>query len=270
MGEVKAFAGALLGLALAGCAHVRPLPHGAGYTAMGSSYAAGAAMGGIRPGTPQRCGRSVLNYATLVATRLGLDLSDASCGGATTAQILGPWNELPAQIDAVGPGTRLVTITIGGNDVSFVQNLSAEGCTVGPTRCGPVRQVTEADWMLLAAAMRRIVLEVRAKAPQARIIFVDYVTIVPAHERCPALRLSPGDAEAMRTVATRLAALTASVARNERVELLAASRLSAHHTACDKAPWSVGAPGSAPGTPWHPNAAGHAAIADALVKMLRR
>ncbi|GGC13951.1 hypothetical protein GCM10011494_35940 [Novosphingobium endophyticum] len=37
-------------------------------------------------------------------------------GGATTAHILGPWNELPAQIDALTDDTALVTVTIGVAD----------------------------------------------------------------------------------------------------------------------------------------------------------
>ena len=51
-------------------------------------------------------------------------------------------------------------------------------------------------------------------------------------------------------------------------DLLAAGKLSGNHTPCDKEPWGVAAPGSAPGVPWHPNAAGHDAIAQALVRML--
>jgi phospholipase/carboxylesterase len=39
-----------------------------------------------------------------------LDLTDASCSGATTQHLLAPWNELPAQLDALRPDTRLVTV----------------------------------------------------------------------------------------------------------------------------------------------------------------
>src|SRR5690348_15938455 len=91
-------------LALAGCATTTAQqPHtvspGARYVSLGSSYAAGAGIGRLVPGTPQRCGRTENNYAHLLAARMHLELVDVSCGGATTAHILGPWNELPAQLD---------------------------------------------------------------------------------------------------------------------------------------------------------------------------
>ena len=110
-------------LALAGCATTlaqqpHSIPPGAQYVSLGSSYAAGAGIGTLVPGTPQRCGRTGNNYARQLAARLHLDLIDASCGGAKTSHTLGPWNELPPQVDAVTPATKLVTITIGGNDLN--------------------------------------------------------------------------------------------------------------------------------------------------------
>ena len=53
---------------------------------------------------------------------------DVSCSGATTAHILKRWGGLPPQIDAVTPAARLVTVTIGGNDVGYVGGLMAASC----------------------------------------------------------------------------------------------------------------------------------------------
>ena len=50
------------------------------YVALGSSFASGP---GIDPLLDARCGRSGSNYAHLVAERLGYDLVDVTCGGAT-------------------------------------------------------------------------------------------------------------------------------------------------------------------------------------------
>ena len=49
------------------------------------------------------------------------------------AHVLAPWNELPAQIDAVTPDTRLVTITIGGNDLNYIGNLFMVGRCISVT-----------------------------------------------------------------------------------------------------------------------------------------
>ena len=254
-------------LAAASAASAKPaVPEGARYVAMGSSYAAGPGLGALKPGTPARCSRSPANYSTLLAARLKLDLVDVSCGGATTAHILGPWNELPAQIDAVTADTRLVTVTIGGNDVSFVRNLAIGMCK--GASCPPQLIPTEADWTKLETNLRAIVSKVRERAPQARVLFVDYISILPEGRVCPATPLEGRNLAVVRNIYRRLAAVTAKAARAERAELLAAGALSRRHTPCDAQPWSIGAPGSAPGTPWHLNAAGMQAVAEALARKL--
>ncbi len=255
-------------LALSACAHIPAMQPHAHYVAMGSSYAAGTSIESTKPGTPARCGRSPRNYASLLASRLSLDLIDVSCGGATTANVLGRWSELAPQVEAVTAQTRLVTITIGGNDVGYVRNLMAGTCPAGSPRCMPPQVVTEADWSKLGIALHGIVQQVRTRSPNARIVFVDYIRLIPERGTCAALGLRADAAAASRKAWDRLGAITAEVARSDHADLLSAGKLSGTHTPCDKEPWGVGAPGSAPGVPWHPNAAGHAAIAQALVRML--
>ena len=107
---------------------------------MGSSYAAGAGMGPLQQGSPERCLRTTNNYPSLLAKRLSLRLTDVSCGGATTTHLLSAWNELPAQLDAVTDATRLVTVTIGGNDINYMGALFGGSCRAGvPGRAGKWR-----------------------------------------------------------------------------------------------------------------------------------
>lgn len=268
---------AAIGLSLLTAAPVaaKPvLPAGARYAALGSSYAAGPGTGELKPGTPARCSRSRANYATLLAERLHLDLVDATCGGATTAHILGPWNELPAQLDAVSADTRLVTITIGGNDVNFVRNLYGAECAgkaanaEARAKCTQSLLPVDTDWEKLSGNLRSIVRQIRAKAPSARVIFVDYQTVVPRGATCPAVPFDAAGLAAMRAQAARLASVTASAARAEGAEVLRAGALSRNHSPCDAQPWMIGSPGTAPGTPYHPNAAGMRALADALARKL--
>jgi lysophospholipase L1-like esterase len=263
------------GLLAAGTATAKPtIPAGARYVSMGSSFAAGPGTGELKPETPARCTRSQANYPTLLAQRLHLDLVDATCGGATTAHILGPWNELPAQLDAVSPETRLVTITIGGNDVNFVRNLHGAECSGKATsaevraKCTQSLLPGEADWTKLSGNLRDIVRRIRRTAPAARVIFVDYQTVLPHGRACPAVPFDATGLATMRAQAARLASVTASAARAERAEVLHAGALSRSHSPCDAQPWMVGSPGSAPGTPYHPNAAGMRAVADALARRL--
>lgn len=267
-------------LALSACTHLQPgLTHNDRYVAMGSSFAAGAGINGIKPGTPQRCGRSAANYATLLSKKLGLALDDQTCGAATTAHILGQWNELPPQIEAVTPDTRLVTVTAGGNDIGYVTNLFAASCPAGGgfmvegvrRPCPPMAPPTAEAFMKLEANLRAITREVRRRAPKARVVFVQYVKLVP-DKPCPAAQLSPEGALLTRQIGEQLARVTARAAEAEGAEVLPVNELSRGHTLCDPDKWSVGPqPGGreAP-APWHPTEAGHAAIAAELEKLLLR
>jgi lysophospholipase L1-like esterase len=261
---------------LTACANPNSPPLGSSpakvrYVAMGSSYAAGPKLGNPKPNTPKRCGRDFGNYATIVAQRLEFELIDVTCSGATTAHILEPWNELPAQLDAVTPDTGLVTITIGGNDVDFALNLYISACDASKIErpCPTVRSPGEAAWLTLEGNMTAIAQRVRLQAPKAKLIIVDYITIVPA-SACDAAPLSAENIDLMRGVASRLAELTGKVARQSGAELVSAGALSQSHTPCDAEAWSTGITDNMEAAPWHPNGAGMQAIADALIVELQK
>jgi len=271
--------GLTLALVLGGCAHaagrVAALPQGASYVAMGSSYAAGAGIGPNQPGSPARCNRTVNNYPSLLAKGLGLALTDVSCGGATTAHVLGAWDELPPQIDAVKAGTRLVTITVGGNDLGFVGVLFEGSCRAGVTAFGPCRtaHVPEAaDYAALGTNLRKIITEIRSRAPAARIVFIQYVSVMP-DALCDKTVIAPEQAGQARIIARRLAEVTSEAAHAGGAEVLDSDTLSRTHTPCAAEPWSTGFYPDYPrssGAPWHPSAAGHAAIAGLLMDALGR
>lgn len=270
---------ALLLIASAACAPLPkaasiPLPAGGRYVAMGSSFASGPLLGPLKPGSPPRCARTVSNYPALLAQRLGLTLVDVSCGGARTQHILGPWNELPAQIESVTADTRLVTLSIGGNDLGYVTGLIAASCRAGaPFRPGPCAAKvtpTEEDFAKLESNLQEIVRQVTARAPTAKLVLVQNLTLVPPAS-CAAVTIDPADAEASRAIGLRIAEITAKVARATKTTLLSSDLLSRQHTACSPAPWTVGmSPGydGSKGAPWHPTAAGMRAVADALAAEL--
>ena len=281
MGKAVKLAVTLSALLLAGCAAQTPpamstsLPEGARYVAMGSSFASGPGLGQEKPGTPPRCTRSALNYATLLAARLHLQLDDQTCGGATTGHVLGPWNELPPQIAAVTPDTALVTVTIGGNDLSYIINLMASSCRKGEMMNIPGRQIpcfaprypVEADYARVEASLTQIARSVRERAPGAKLVFVQYVTLVP-EQPCAVVPITPEGIPPVRAIGERLAAITAKVAVENGAMVLPADSLSRTHTPCDAQPWSNGFGPTMQGVMWHPNAAGMAAIADALAGRL--
>lgn len=267
-------------------------PAGRHYVAMGSSFAAGSGIGELVEGSPRRCRRSSQNYAHQLARMLDLDLTDVSCGGATTAHVLSPWNELPAQIDALRPDTMLVTVTIGGNDVNYVGGLMAGSCEPPPAE-GAVARVckglaahaasdpdarkraevarSEDAWQTMEAGLQSIAQAVRSRSPNARLVFVDYLTVLPDQGVCPQAPLSPAAARSARTTAGRLAQVTAQVAQDTGADLIRASNLSKGHDACASTPWINGfIPSGAPEryAPYHPNLIGMTAVAEALGRHL--
>lgn len=256
----------------------RTIPKRAKYVALGSSFAAGAGIGPSQPGAPVRCSRAVNNYPSLLAMRLDLMLDDQSCGGATTASILEPWGELPAQADALDTDTRLVTVTIGGNDLNYVGNLFMASCMAGRALEFEGREVPcheplapdDESYSKLERALGGLADQVNARAPNALLVFVQYVTLVP-EETCEAVDMSDDHADLNRQIGLRLAEITTRVASETNSLLLAADEVSREHTPCDASPWATGFPPDydpSNGAPWHPNSAGHEAIADALAGML--
>jgi lysophospholipase L1-like esterase len=264
--------------------HTARLAAGDHYVAMGSSFAAGPGITTPADLPANRCTRSRDNYAHQLAARLGLSLTDVSCGGATTTHILGRWNELPPQIDAVRADTKLVTITIGGNDVNYIGALFASSCAARPDSAlcrgfaarqsgAPPPEPDEATWQVLEGQLDRIAGEVRLRAPNARLVFVDYLTILPAKTLCAAAPLSPAHAAAARAKAARLISVTARAARRAGAVLVQASQLSAKHDVCAPSPWMNGFPLQG-GPPfmvgYHPNLAGMTAVTSAIEQAVRR
>lgn len=246
-------------------------PAGSTYVAMGSSFAAGPGVTTSADDPPNRCTRSNDNYAHQLARRHGLKLVDVSCSGAATEHILGPWNELKAQLDAVDADTKLVTITIGGNDVRYTSGLGAEACqTSGGSSCPPPAALpTGGEWTGLEQRLTRIAEEVRRRSPSTQLVFVDYTTVLPPEGTCAALSITADQAESSRRINDRVVAITAKVAKATGSGLIAASALTAAHNACSPAPWANGYP-PAKGAAFHPRLEAHTAIAEALDKAIWR
>jgi lysophospholipase L1-like esterase len=245
---------------------------------MGSSFAAGPGILDRAPGSPRRAGRSASNYAHLIAKALDLDLCDVTYSGATTSDILHPSAAgQPAQVDAVTSGTRLVTLTAGGNDVGYLPRLTLASLP-WPLRALPpvAAQVagfgdpgtTDERFTQLGTNLRVIARTVQDRAPHARLLFVDYLTILPPEGR--ETTIPPAAVAAWgRGIAARLSATTRAAAKESGAEYVAASAASAGHHAWSPEPWTrrfhLSLRG---GAPHHPNPAGMAAVAGLVLTTL--
>lgn len=254
------------------------------YVAIGSSFAAGPMLPPAKPGWAPRCGQSLSNYPTLLAERFGMVLTDRSCSGATTDNVLGPWGDIPPQIDAVTAQTRLVTLTIGGNDLTYVGNLFNASCAYRakqslaaggkPRPCTPVKVPTEYDYARDEMQLMEIARRVRAQAPRARIVFVQYLTPLPAPGKlCLDTPVSEEHAAIVRQIGLRLADITRRVASANGALLVEMNQSSATHTPCDAVPWMIGSPDGydgRQGLQWHLNFAGMEATANDIAWWLTR
>jgi lysophospholipase L1-like esterase len=238
-----------------------------------------AAGPGIRPsadGAPLRAGRSARNYPHLVAEKLRLDLVDVTYSGATTANVLTePQNGTAPQVDALDGSEDLVTVTIGGNDAGYVALLFAASVPrlirslplIG-RRVRDQLDPTARDRALVevAESLKEVGRTLRERAPRAKVLFVDYLTVLPpAGTAAPPL--SGADAALGRRIADTLERLTGEAAADTGCEWVRVAEASRAHHAWSALPWTTkfGIPLPGGPAPLHPNAEGMRAVADLVV-----
>lgn len=255
------------------------------YVALGSSFAAGPGVGQRATNSPMMCMRSTQNYAHLLAKARGLNLTDVTCSGATTQHILeGGQFFQPPQVDALRPTTELVTVTVGGNDVSYLGNLLAWSCQEDPGRIPFVGRLlsrmdtpeaeVDRELAMLPDRLAQIATGVRRRSPRALLVFVDYTTVLPDEGSCPdRLPITEQQLQRSRYVATKLADITAAVARDCGALLVRASDVTRGHDICSTDPWVFGfdfpaTPFTYGPTAYHPTEKAMRAIAQAINEVL--
>ncbi|MFF9455660.1 SGNH/GDSL hydrolase family protein [Streptomyces flaveolus] len=251
------------------------------YVALGDSYSAGSGVLPVDP-TNLLCLRSTANYPHVIASRTGARLDDVTCGAAETKHFTqAQYPGVAPQVDALGAGTDLVTLTIGGNDNgTFINAVTACG-TAGLLSGGkgsPCKDKhgTSFDDQIEAntyPALKEALRSVRAKAPNARVAALGYPWIVPATAD-PAcflkLPIASGDVPYLRGIQAHLNAVVQRAAAETGVTYVDFAGASEGHDACKAA-----------GTRWiepllfgqnlvpvHPNALGERRMAEHTMDVL--
>lgn len=244
------------------------------YVALGSSFAAGAGLGPLEPGSPLLCARSINGYPQQLARLRGLSIVDMSCGGAMIRHLLDGGQVFQGpQIRTLSDRTRLVTITVGGNDIGYVGDLSLLAARKARTPFGWLvrrlwkgpRPARQRDYDGLRAELVATLDAIHERAPQATVVVATYPALVPRSGTCPAIGLTEAEAALMREVGDRLADTTRAAAREGRAVLVDMHARGTANTACSGAPWASGWP-SANGAPFHPNTRGAEATARAIAQ----
>jgi lysophospholipase L1-like esterase len=246
------------------------------YVALGSSFAAGLGLGPRIAGSPIACQRSANGYPQQLARLCRLSIDDRSCSGATVAHVIGSgrFREAP-QVDALDAATELVTLSIGGNDVGYVGDLTMLAMRRRHAWLRPFlklfwkdpRPAAARDFDRLQGDLLALLAEVRRRAPGARIVVVSYPRILPPTGTNAAVGLDESEAALMREVASRLDAVTRTAAETAQAVFVDMAAISADHHAGSAEPWVHGA---APreGVAFHPTLAGAAATTRAVAQIL--
>ena len=254
------------------------------YVALGDSYTSGPL---IPTQVDLNCVRSNRNYPALTALAIGSSaFVDVSCGGATTNDILNPGRgqlglPVPAQISAVTAGTALVSVGIGGNDIGYssIIRACAEGSLSNPfgSPCkdrytaGGTDQL-QARIAATAPKVTNVLQAVRAAAPNARVIVLGYIAILPdTGSGCwPTVPVAFGDVPYLRGIQKSLNSMLATTAAANGATYIDVYTPSIGHDACKgrTTRWTEGLVPTNPAAPFHPNAAGEQAMANTVVSQL--
>ncbi|WP_369200813.1 SGNH/GDSL hydrolase family protein [Streptomyces sp. PU-14G] len=250
------------------------------YVALGDSYTSGP---GIPDQTDENCGRSDHNYPTLVTAALAPGTStDVSCGGATTAEMTAPQGTAPPQFDALKESTDLVTVGIGGNDIGFggiVARCVLLGALVpNGAPCKASYSLGGSDELAAriqatATKIDGVLRGIHDRSPGARVLVVGYPALLPEDgSNCPrTVSLASGDAPWLRDTEKKLNAMLADRAEAAGAEYVDTYAGSVGHDMCKP----VGTRWAEPlravdAAGFHPNAAGHQAMSQAVLAAVRR
>ncbi|MFH8342289.1 SGNH/GDSL hydrolase family protein [Streptomyces sp. AM6-12] len=270
---------ALVAAATPAAAHPAGHAHRLAYVALGDSYTSGP---GIPTQVDANCARSNRNYPSLVARRAGAAaFTDASCSGATTAQMWQAQGTNPPQLDAVSRHTDLVSLQIGGNDVGFgtiiatCARLGAKDPAGNPCQRSYGASGQDASALAVrqtAPKITKVLRAVRARAPHARVLLVGYPDLLPDDGvGCfPQVPFAQGDFAYLRDTEKRLNAMLRTVAAHNRAAYVDTYGPTVGHDMC-KAPadrWIEPLQPAAPAAPAHPNALGEQAMAGAVLHRL--
>ncbi|HZS86948.1 MAG TPA: GDSL-type esterase/lipase family protein [Chloroflexota bacterium] len=250
-----------------------------GYVALGDSFSAGDGV--APPFVPggARCHRAPGAYALLYDR----NASFWACSGAQTANILVTGqNGEPAQISHLTPATRMVSLTIGGNDVRLFDALVT--CLLYRVVRPCSSLATSRDYgtlyelnnrlAMLEPRLQNLFVQIARKAPHARIFVLGYPNPLPAHLPffCTALskywigRLQADDVSWFNGEIGKLNAAERQAAVSAGAHFVDTTPLFANHDVCSAQPW-FNALGDTPEYhALHPNAAGNQQLAGLLLR----
>ena len=218
------------------------------YVAMGDSFTAGPLIHPIRLDRPWGCVVSARNYPARLAAYFDVDTyRDVSCSGARSKHL---WNSQQTslgtnapQLDALSPDTDLVTLGMGGNDFGLFGSMIDTCSKVAKdhpkgTPCKKHftnKRGTDTKMRDAKRIRRHIARSVRAiekRAPNAKIVVVGYLRLLPPVGTCGAVPFAKGDYKWGNKVQLRLNKSLRQGAQRNGATYVGMWRASIGHDAC--------------------------------------
>ncbi len=220
------------------------------YVALGDSYSSGLGAGNYSDGS---CDQSSNAYPVLWADANGpASFANETCSGATTSSVIS------SQLGALSGSTTLVSITVGGNDVGFASVM--ETCVLFSTSTC-VSAVDTAEWEAentLPGELDSMLSDIRADAPDAKIVVLDYPQFYDLAKSSSCIGLSTTDRTSLNQGAAILDGVIQTAADTYGDTFVDVNPYFAGHQICDDDSWLNSVDWFNLGDSYHPTASGQA------------
>lgn len=222
------------------------------YVALGDSYSSGVGAGSYI-GSSGSCDRSTNAYPQLWAkSHAPASFSFVACSGATTASVIS------GQLSVLSSATTLVSITVGGNDVGFSSVM--ETCVLSLTSTC-VRAIDTAESKMasqLPGELNALLADIKARAPQARVVMLGYPELYDLSKSASCLGLSTTDRTDLNAAADELDGQIRAAASRYGDIFGDVQAAFAGHEICDSSSWLHAVNVLFISESYHPTAAGQA------------
>lgn len=153
---------------------------------LGDSFASGVGADSYRQGTEGNCYRSIYSTGEQVVAQLknaGFDVNftNVACSGATVNDLRKPYYNT-VQLDALRTDTRLVFLSVGGNDIGISKYVNQ--CLNGDC-AGSATLATMLKLPAMQANLSLLLSQIQTRSPEARIVLLGYGQPMTAGANAP-------------------------------------------------------------------------------------
>ncbi len=200
------------------------------YVALGDSYSSGVGAGSYLSSSGS-CDRSTNAYSQLWANaNAPASYVSVACSGATTATVIS------SQLSALSGSTTLVSITVGGNDIGFSSVM--ETCVLDGSDCvSAVHNAESEAENQLPGELNAVLAGIRADAPHARVVVLDYPELYDLSRSAGCIGLSTSNRTALNQGAQILDSEIQAAAGRYGDVFADVQNQFAGHEICDSSSW---------------------------------